>query len=73
MTKITFLLTETLLSFFKQKYILFLEALEAYFFKIPKNLVATAFFFFFCRGRYHRKHRYASVKASNAALVKLTD
>ena len=47
MTKITFLLTETLLSFFKQKYILFLEALEAYFFKIPKNLVATAFFFFF--------------------------
>ena len=36
-TEITFLLSETLLFFFKQKYILFLET---YFFKIPKNLIA---------------------------------
>ena len=40
--KITFLLSETLLFFFKQKYILFFET---YFFKIPKNLIAFAFFF----------------------------
>ena len=39
--KITFLLSETLLFFFKQKYILFFET---YFFKIPKNLIAFAFF-----------------------------
>ena len=40
-TKITFLLSETLLFFLEQKYILFLET---YFFKIPKNLITSAFF-----------------------------
>ena len=35
-----FLLRETLLFFFKQKYILFLET---HFFKIPKNLITSAF------------------------------
>ena len=35
-TKITFLLSETLLFFLEQKYILFWDK---YFFKIPKNLV----------------------------------
>ena len=39
--KITFLFSETLLFFFKQKYILFLET---YLFKITKNLIASAFF-----------------------------
>ena len=43
-TKITFLLSKTLLFFFKQKYIFFLET---YFFKIPKNLIASAIVFFF--------------------------
>ena len=41
-TKITFLLSETLLFFLEQKYILFLET---YFFKIPKNLITSVFFF----------------------------
>ena len=36
--KLTFLLSEILLFFFKQKYIFFLET---YFFKIPKNLIAS--------------------------------
>ena len=67
-TKITFLLSETLLFFFKQKYILFLEA---YFFKIPKNLIFIGFFFFFFAATDAKKHRYASAKASNAPLVKL--
>ena len=49
----------------KSRYILFLET---YFFKIPKNSIVSAFFF-----ADSRKHRYASPKASNAALVKLTD
>ena len=40
-TKITFLLSETLLFFLEQKYILFSET---YFFKIPKNLITSAFF-----------------------------
>ena len=66
-TKITFLLSETLLFFLEQKYILFLET---YFFKIPKNLITSAFFF---AEADTKKHRYASAKASNAALVKLTD
>ena len=66
-TKITFLFRETLFFVFKQKYILFLET---YFFKIPKNLVASAFF---NAEADTKKHRYASAKASNAALVKLTD
>ena len=65
-TKITFLLSETLLFFFKQKYILLLET---YFFNIPKHLMASAFF----AEADTKKHRYASAKASNAALVKLTD
>ena len=55
--KITFLLSETLLFFFKRKYILFLET---YFFKIPKNLIASAFFF---AEADTKKHRYASAKA----------
>ena len=36
-TKITFLLSETLLFLFKQKYILFLQT---YSFKVSKNLIA---------------------------------
>ena len=40
-TKITFLLSETLLFFLEQKYILFSET---YFFKNPKNLITSAFF-----------------------------
>ena len=64
-TKITFLLNKTLLSFFKQKYILFLET---YFFKISKNLITSTFL----SGEADtKKHRYASEKASNATLVKL--
>ena len=66
-TKITFLLSETLLFFLEQKYILFSET---YFFKIPKNLITSAFFF---AEADTKKHRYASAKASNAALVKLAD
>ena len=47
---------------------------ETYFFKIPKNLINAAFFFFFFFAEVDTKiHRYASAKASNAALVKLTD
>ena len=68
-TNITFLLSETLLFFFKQKYILLLER---YFFKIPKNLIASAFFWFFFAEADTKKHRYAVGKAS-ALLVKLTD
>ena len=37
----TFLLSKILLFFFKQKHILFLET---YFFKIPRNLIVSAFF-----------------------------
>ena len=59
------LLSETMLSFFKQKHTLFLET---YFFKIPKNLIASAFFI---AEADTKKHRYPSAKASNAALVKL--
>ena len=40
-TKITFLLSETFILSLKQKYILFLAT---YFFKIPKHLIASAFF-----------------------------
>ena len=59
-----------LLSFLKQKYILFMET---YFFKIPRYLVAPAFsfsFFFFCGDGGEadtKKQRYASPKAPNAA------
>ena len=61
-----------LLSFLKQKYILFMET---YFFKIPRYLVAPAFpFFFFFGGgggggvgeADTKKQRYASPKAPNA-------
>ena len=40
-------ISEALLFFFRQKYILFLKTC---FFKVSKNLIASAFFFF-CRGR----------------------
>ena len=40
------------------------------FFKISKNFFTSAFFF---AEADTKKHRYASAKASNAALVKLTD
>ena len=40
---ITFLLSKTFISFFKQKYIFLI--LEMYFFNIPKNSIASAFFF----------------------------
>ena len=56
-----------MLFFIGQKYILLSET---YFFKIPKNLITSAFFF---AEADTKKHRYASAKASNAALVKLTD
>ena len=57
-TKITFLLTKNILFS------------ETYFFKIPKNFITSAVFF---AEADTKKHRYASAKASNAALVKLTD
>ena len=40
-TKIIFLLSEALLFFLEQKYILFSET---YFFEIPKNLITSAIF-----------------------------
>ena len=46
------------------------------FFKISKNLNASAFFFFifiFFTKEDTEKYRYALAKASNAALLKLTD
>ena len=46
--------------------------LETYFFKISKDLISLAFFFFFAETDT-KKERYASAKASNAALVKRTD
>ena len=46
--------------FFKQKYIYF-SLLENKFFKIPKNLIALAFFF---SEVDTKKHRYASAKPS---------
>ena len=66
-TTITFLLSETLLFFPEQKSILFSET---YFFKIPKNFLTSSFSFAVADTK---KHRYASAKSSNAALVKLTD
>ena len=66
-TTITFLLSETLLFFPEQKSILFSET---YFFKIPKNFLTSSFSFAVANTK---KHRYASAKSSNAALVKLTD
>ena len=52
---------ETLLFFFKQKFIL-----GDVFFKIPKNLIRDFFL-----PRQILKNRYASAKTSNAALVNL--
>ena len=52
-TKINFLLSRTLLFFFKQKYILLLET---YFFKIP---ISSAIFF---AETDIKKHRYTSAK-----------
>ena len=40
--------------------------LEAYFFKIAKNLITSAFFF---AEANTKKHRYDSAKASNAAFL----
>ena len=65
----TFLLSQTLLFFLEQKYILFLDT---YSFKIPKNLITSAPQHFFGE-EDTKKRRYALAKASNAALVKLTD
>ena len=64
-------------NFFINRNIAFLSWTKIYFilggilFKIPKNLVTSAFLFF-TEGDT-KKHRYALAKASNAALVKLTD
>ena len=66
-TKRTFLLGEILLLFLEQKHSLFSET---YFFKIPKNLITSSFFL---PREIPKKYRYASPKASNPALVKLTD
>ena len=60
-------ISEALLFCFRQKYIFFLET---YFFKVSKNLIASAFFF---AEAETKKHRYALAKASNLALVKLTN
>ena len=62
-TKIT-----SLLFFLEQKYILFSDK---FVFKIPKNLVIYLNIFFDKADT--KKHRYASAKALNTALVKLTD
>ena len=61
-------ISEALLFFFRQKYILFSET---YFFKVSKNLIASAFFFF--AEADTKKYIYALAKASNPALVKLTN
>ena len=66
-TKITFLLSETLLFFLEKKYILFLET---YFFSDSWEF---NYFSIFYVEADTKKHRYASAKASNATLVKLTD
>ena len=66
-TKITFSLSKTFLFFLEQNYILFSET---YFFKIPKNLITSVYFWL---RQILKKHRYASPKASNAALVKLAE
>ena len=52
---------ETLLFFFKQKYNLFLET---YFFKVPKNFITSAFFFFFAEADT-KKHRYLPTAEAN--------
>ena len=67
-TKLTFLLSETLLFFPEANNILLSET---YFFRVPQNFITSAF----CLLRQILKNIdiYASAKASNAALVKLTD
>ena len=56
-----------MLFFLEQRYILLSET---YFFKIPKNLITSAFFF---AEADTKKHRYASAKASDPTLVKRAD
>ena len=66
---------KTKITFFWSKTLLFLSWTRVYFilgdifFKIRKNLITSAFFYLL---RQILKNRYASVKAANAALVKLT-
>ena len=70
-TKITVLLSETLLFFFEQKCVSFLETFFFFFFFWDyKNLITSPFFFV---DADTKKHRIASAKVSDAALVKLTD
>ena len=64
--KITFLVKETLFFFLEQKCIL---SWRNIFFKIPKNLVTSAFTLPY----QILKKRNASAKASNGTLVQLTD
>ena len=66
-TKITLLYNITFLSWTKIYFIL-----GDIFFKIRKNFITSAFFFFFAKADT-KKHRYASAKASNPTLVKLAD
>ena len=66
-TKLNFLFSKTLLSFLEQKYILFSET---YFFKIPKNLITSAFFLL---TQILKNIDMPWQKPPNAALVKLTD
>ena len=62
-TKITFLLSETLLFFLEQICFSLRD-------KTPKNLITIAFFLFFFAEADTKKHRYALAEASNASLVK---
>ena len=64
--KTTFLLSEKLLFFREQKYILFSEI---YFLRLLRIWLLQHFL----AEADTKNHRYASAKASNAALVKLTD
>ena len=65
-SKTTFLLSEKLLFFREQKYILFSEI---YFLRLLRIWLLQHFL----AEADTKNHRYASAKASNAALVKLTD
>ena len=66
-TKITFLLSETLFFFLEQKIYFILGDI---FFKIPKNLITLVSFL---AEADTKRHRYVLAKASNTAMVKLTD
>ena len=44
---------------------------DVFFFKIPKNLIASDFFIFLFAEADTKTYRYASTKAWNATLVKL--